>query len=108
MTDINEQLAKAEQRVKKLKQRKLLQDAKQAIAEHDDLQRQLQQVKDGNDWTRGAIQNLIDDIKNGSLSDENDVQISVVNRQEMINRLTGILNGQQPINPDDNERLIVV
>lgn len=113
MTDIDEQLAKAEQRVKKLKHRKLLQDAKAAISEHDDLQRQLQQAKDSNDWMRGAIQNLINDVENGSLSDENDIQIPVTNSQKVIDRLTGILNGQQPIksqsnNDDGNGRLIIV
>lgn len=115
MADIDEQLAKAEERVKRLKQRKLIQQAKQAIAENTalkkrvaelenkqtnhevfDLERELKQVKDSNTWLRGAVNNLINDVQKLPTWNASDKEITLVNRQVIINRLNGILKGQQP------------
>lgn len=122
-TTIDEQLAKAEARVKRLKQRKQLTEAKQAIAENTelkkqvaelkkqqdqqkqsfDLQRELKQVEDSNAWLRGAVNNLINDVQklptwNASNKDKagKEVKVTLVDRQVIINRLNGILKGQQP------------
>lgn len=121
--DIDEQLAKAEARVKRLKQRKQLTEAKQAIAENAelkkqvaelkkqqnqqkqsfDLQRELKQVEDSNAWLRGAVNNLLNDVQklptwNASNKDKagKEVKVTLVDRQVIINRLNGILKGQQP------------
>lgn len=117
--DIDEQLAKAEARVKRLKQRKQLTEAKQAIAENaelkkqvaelkkqqnqHDLQRELKQVEDSNMWLRGAVNNLLNDVQklptwNASNKDKagKEVKVTLVDRQVIINRLNGILKGQQP------------
>lgn len=118
MADIDEQLAKAEARVKRLKQRKQLTEAKQAIAENSelkkqvaelkkqqnfDLQRELKQVEDSNTWLRGAVNNLLNDVQklptwNASNKDKagKEVKVTLVDRQVIINRLNGILKGQQP------------
>lgn len=118
MADIDEQLAKAEARVKRLKQRKQLTEAKQAIAENAelkkqvaelkkqqnfDLQRELKQVEDSNAWLRGAVNNLLNDVQklptwNASNKDKagKEVKVTLVDRQVIINRLNGILKGQQP------------
>ena len=97
--DIDEQLKKAEARVKRLKQQKLTQQAKQAIAENFELQRELKRVKDSNSWLRGAINNAIEDfqkqtsvINGGKENEWNGINISTV-----VNRLNDILNGHQPI-----------
>lgn len=118
--DIDEQLAKAEARVKRLKQRKQLTEAKQAIAENaelkkqvaelkkqqnqHDLQRELKQVEDSNMWLRGAVNNLLNDVQklptwNASEKDKagKEIKVTLVNRQVIIDRLNGILKGQQPI-----------
>ena len=100
--DIDEQLQKAEARVKRLKQRKLLSEAKseakKAVAENFELQRELKQVKDSNNWLRGAIKNAIEDFRkqtsviNGGKENEwNGINITTV-----VNRLNDILMGQQP------------
>lgn len=116
--DIDEQLAKAEARVKRLKQRKQLTEAKQAIAENSelkkqvaelkkqqnfDLQRELKQVEDSNTWLRGAVNNLLNDVQklptwNASNKDKagKEIKVTLVDRQVIINRLNGILKGQQP------------
>lgn len=122
MADIDEQLKKAEDRVKRLKQRKQLTEAKQAIAENAelkkqvaelkkqqnqkqsfDLQRELKQVEDSNAWLRGAVNNLLNDVQklptwNASNKDKagKEVKVTLVDRQVVINRLNGILKGQQP------------
>lgn len=115
---LDEQLAKAEARVKRLKQQKLNQQAKQAIAENVelkkqvaelkkqqsfDLQRELKQVEDSNTWLRGAVNNLLNDVQklptwNASNKDKagKEVKVTLVDRQVIINRLNGILKGQQP------------
>lgn len=115
---LDEQLAKAEARVKRLKQRKQLTEAKQAIAENAelkkqvaelkkqqsfDLQRELKQVEDSNTWLRGAVNNLLNDVQklptwNASNKDKagKEVKVTLVDRQVIINRLNGILKGQQP------------
>ena len=122
-TTIDEQLAKAEARVKRLKQRKQLTEAKKAIAENAelkkqvaelkeqqnqqkqsfDLQRELKQVEDSNAWLRGAVNNLIKDVQklptwNASAKDKagKETNVTLVDRQVIINRLNGILKGQQP------------
>lgn len=116
--DIDAQLQKAEARVKRLKQRKLNQQAKQAIAENAelkkqvaelkkqqnfDLQRELKQAEDSNAWLRGAVNNLLNDIQklptwNASEKDKagKEIKVTLVNRQVVIDRLNGILKGQQP------------
>lgn len=95
---IDEQLAEAEARVKRLKQRKQLSEAKKAIAENFELQRELTQVKDSNAWLRGAINNAIEDfqkqtsvINGGKENEWNGININTV-----VNRLNNILKGQQP------------
>lgn len=115
---IDEQLAEAEARVKRLKQQKLTQQAKQAIAENADLkkqvaelkkqqnfdlQRELKQAEDSNAWLRGAVNNLVNDIQklptwNASEKDKagKEIKVTLVNRQVIISRLNGILKGQQP------------
>lgn len=115
---LDEQLAKAEARVKRLKRQKLNQQAKQAIAENAelkkqvaelkkqqnfDLQRELKQVEDSNAWLRGAVNNLLNDVQklptwNASNKDKagKEVKVTLVDRQVIINRLNGILKGQQP------------
>lgn len=118
--DIDEQLQKAEARVKRLKQRKQLTEAKQAIAENAELkkqvaelkkqqkqsfnlQRELKQAEDSNAWLRGAVNNLLNDVQklptwNASNKDKagKEVKVTLVDRQVIINRLNGILKGQQP------------
>lgn len=117
--DIDEQLAKAEARVKRLKQRKQLTEAKQAIAENaelkkqvaelkkqqnqHDLQRELKQVEDSNMWLRGAVNNLLNDVQslptwNATNKDKagKEIKVTLVDRQVIISRLNGILKGQQP------------
>lgn len=115
MADIDEQLKKAEARVKRLKQQKLNQQAKQAIAENAELkkqvaelknqqkqsfdfQRELKQAEDSNAWLRGAVNNLVNDIQKLPTwnASEKDNKVTLVNRQVIINRLNGILKGQQP------------
>lgn len=119
MADIDEQLAKAEARVKRLKQRKQLTEAKQAIAENaelkkqvaelkkqqnqHDLQRELKQVEDSNMWLRGAVNNLLNDVQslptwNATNKDKagKEIKVTLVDRQVIISRLNGILKGQQP------------
>ena len=117
MADIDEQLAKAEARVKRLKQQKLNQQAKQAIAENAelkkqvaelkkqqsfDLQRELKQAEDSNSWLRGAVNNLLKDVQKLPTWNANkdkagkEVKVTLVDRQVIINRLNGILKGQQP------------
>lgn len=116
---IDEQLAEAEARVKRLKQRKQLTEAKQAIAENaelkkqvaelkkqqnqHDLQRELKQAEDSNAWLRGAVNNLLNDVQklptwNASNKDKagKEIKVTLVDRQVIINRLNGILKGQQP------------
>ena len=113
---LDEQLAQAEARVKRLKQRKQLSEAKKAIAEnaelkkrvaelekkqtHDhevfDLQRELKRVKDSNEWLRGAVNNLLSDVLKLPTWNASDKEITLINRQVIINRLNGILKGQQP------------
>ena len=118
-TTIDEQLAKAEARVKRLKQRKQLTEAKQAIAENAelkkqvaelkkqkqsvDLERELKRVKDSNAWLRGAVNNLITDVqslRNWTANDKDkagkEIKVTLVNRDVIISRLNGILKGQQP------------
>lgn len=114
MADIDKQLAKAEERVKRLKQKKVLKDAKDAIAENKALkeevkklqsvQRELTQKQDSIEWTRSAIQNLIKDIKahkfgswTGEIPVKNEKVTKTLSRDDLIvRRLNGILNGQQP------------
>lgn len=111
-TNIDEQLAKAEARVKRLKQRKQLSEAKKAIAENVelkkqiaelkkqkqslDLERELKRVKDSNEWLRGAVNNLLSDVLKLPTWNASDKEITLINRQVIINRLNGILKGQQP------------
>lgn len=111
-TNIDEQLAKAEARVKHLKQRKQLSEAKKAIAENVelkkqiaelkkqkqslDLERELKRVKDSNEWLRGAVNNLLSDVLKLPTWNASDKEITLINRQVIINRLNGILKGQQP------------
>lgn len=111
-TTIDEQLAKAEARVKRLKQRKQLTEAKQAIAENAelkkqvaelkkqkqslDLERELKRVKDSNEWLRGAVNNLLSDVLKLPTWNASDKEITLINRQVIINRLNEILKGQQP------------
>lgn len=121
--NLDEQLAKAEEqrkraeeKVKRLKERKQLRDAKKAIAENVelkkrvaelekkqtnelfDLQHELKQVEDSNAWLRGAVNNLVNDIQKLPTwnASEKDNKVTLVNRQVIINRLNGILKGQQP------------
>lgn len=121
-TDIDEQIAKAKAKVKRLEQRKILADAKKANAEYDKLVKQVEELKsklaskksDNHDleiandsikWTKNAIQNLIDDIREKRLgnwsgteknNDGRDVKIPLSKSSVIIERLNGILKGQQP------------
>lgn len=94
-SNIDEQLAKAKARVKRLEQRKMLSDAKKAIVE-------VQQLKDSKAWTRGAIQNLIKDIEAHKLGNyvvnvgEQNQKKFVSSNDLIIQRLNGILKGEQP------------
>lgn len=120
--DIDEQIAKAKAKVKQLERRKTLAEAKKAIAERDKLVKQVEELKsklaskksDNHDlkiandsikWTKNAIQNLIGDIRekhlgnwNGTEKNNNgqEVKIPLSNSSAIIERLNGILKGQQP------------
>lgn len=96
--DIDEQLKKAEARVKRLKQQKLTQQAKQAIAENFELQRELKQVKDSNAWLRGAVNNAIEDFQKQTsvINGGKENEWFGINIRTVVNRLNDILNGHQP------------
>lgn len=118
-TNIDEQLAKAEAKVKRLKQKKTLVEAKNAIAENGDLKKQVADLKkslsekintdksvnaklkrtnDSLDWTREAIKNLIGDLDKLStpISNRDNSQWQGVNVVTVKQRLQQILSGEQP------------
>lgn len=113
--DIDEQLAKAEAKVKQLKHKKTLVEAKKAIAERDKLQKQvgdlqkeisnskslnvkLKRADDSINWTRGAIDNLINELDKMSvtINQGKDNQWQGVNVATVKQCLQQILNGKQP------------
>lgn len=116
---IDEQLAKAEDKVKRLKQKKTLVEAKKAIAERDNLLKQVEDLKhslsnnigsekttsrdlkianDSINWTRGAIKNLVNELDKMSvtINQGKDNQWPGVNAVIVKQRLQQILNGKQP------------
>lgn len=118
-TSIDEQLAKAEAKVKRLKHKKTLVEAKKAIAERDKLQQQvldlkkslsekintdksvsadLKRANDSINWTRGAIDNLINELDKMSvtINQGKDNQWQGVNVATVKQCLQQILNGKQP------------
>lgn len=118
-TDIDEQLAKAEAKVKRLKQKKTLVEAKKAIAERDKLQKQVEDLKhslsnnigsekttsrdlkianDSINWTRRAIKNLVNELDKMSIpiNDSHGGQWKGVNVDTVKQRLQQILSGKQP------------
>lgn len=118
-TDIDEQLAKAEAKVKRLKQKKTLVEAKKAIAERDKLQKQVEDLKhalsnnigsekttsrdlkianDSINWTNGAIKNLVNELDKMSIpiNDSHGGQWKGVNVDTVKQRLQQILSGKQP------------
>lgn len=114
-TDIDEQLAKAEAKVKRLKHKKTLVEAKKAIAERDKLQKQvedlqkkisnskslnvkLKRANDSINWTYGAIKNLVNELDKMSIpiNDSHGGQWKGVNVDTVKQRLQQILSGKQP------------
>lgn len=118
-TSIDEQLAKAEAKVKRLKHKKTLVEAKKAIAERDKLQQQvldlkkslsekintdksvstdLKRANDSINWTRGAIDNLVNELDKMSvtINQGKDNQWQGVNVATVKQCLQQILNGKQP------------
>lgn len=78
MTDIDEQIANAKKKLKRLKQRKAF----------NDLNRELKMATDSKDWYRGSIDNLIKDIN----------QNKIKNLAQIKSRLQNILQGKQTRN----------
>lgn len=118
-TSIDEQLAKAEAKVKRLKHKKTLVEAKKAIAERDKLQQQvldlkkslsekintdksvsadLKRANDSINWTRVAIDNLVNELDKMSvtINQGKDNQWQGVNVATVKQRLQQILAGKQP------------
>lgn len=118
-TSIDEQLAKAEAKVKRLKHKKTLVEAKKAIAERDKLQQQvldlkkslsekintdksvsadLKRANDSINWTRGAIDNLVNELDKMSvtINQGKDNQWQGVNVATVKQCLQQILSGKQP------------
>lgn len=118
---LDEQLAQAKARVKKLEQRKTLTDAKKAIAEnkalHEQLDKQVAQNKSLNEQLKnknaeslansrdyqqvmGAVKNLFDDVQQNKLfnlnyKDDKQQNHAMIKSEDVMARLQKIINLQK-------------
>jgi soluble cytochrome b562 len=105
-SSIDEQLAKAKERVKRLEEKKLLQDAKNAIAENEDLKSQLknneaERLSISRDYQQvmNEVKQLFDDVQTDKFFagnyQEAGQSFKTVKQSDVLLRLQNIINLQK-------------